>query len=237
MKSEARRTAVRAPPPTHTRAARARRESAAPPGTPARNPAIPVRLQNVAATARNADGSHVPRTNSSPAQIRRTTGTAKSNGAWRGAPFKAGTSNAANVAVAPEASAPSVTFRRSPCDNLTSRLWAPHVVAVNAHSAAGWRGSILASVGPLGHSGSASATTPGVNGRISFMRSDDNGHWQIWTANPDLTAQHQLTERRLRQRLGDVVTRRHPTRVRLGAPRARSQRRPQGDLHDGTGRE
>ena len=25
------------------------------------------------------------------------------------------------------------------------------------------------------------------------MRTDDNGHWQIWTANPDLTAQHLLT--------------------------------------------
>ena len=39
----------------------------------------------------------------------------------------------------------------------------------------------------------ASATTPGDNGRISFMRGDDTGHWQTWTANPDLTAQHQIT--------------------------------------------
>lgn len=41
--------------------------------------------------------------------------------------------------------------------------------------------------------GSAAATPPGVNGRISFMRIDDEGHWQVWTANPDLTASHQVT--------------------------------------------
>jgi Tol biopolymer transport system component len=39
----------------------------------------------------------------------------------------------------------------------------------------------------------ASATPPGINGRISFMRHDSAGHWQIWTANPDVTAEHQLT--------------------------------------------
>ena len=39
----------------------------------------------------------------------------------------------------------------------------------------------------------ASATAPGSNGRIGFMRSDAGGHWQVWTANPDLTAQHQIT--------------------------------------------
>lgn len=39
-----------------------------------------------------------------------------------------------------------------------------------------------------------SATPPGVNGRISFMRHDSDGHWQIWTANPDLTAEHQITD-------------------------------------------
>jgi Tol biopolymer transport system component len=37
------------------------------------------------------------------------------------------------------------------------------------------------------------ATAPGINGRISFMRPDDSFHWQIWTANPDLTHQHQVT--------------------------------------------
>lgn len=40
----------------------------------------------------------------------------------------------------------------------------------------------------------ASATPPGVNGRISFMRRDAAGHWQIWTANPDLTTEHQITD-------------------------------------------
>ena len=39
----------------------------------------------------------------------------------------------------------------------------------------------------------ALATPPGVNGRISFMRHDSAGHWQIWTANPDLTAPSQVT--------------------------------------------
>jgi Tol biopolymer transport system component len=39
----------------------------------------------------------------------------------------------------------------------------------------------------------AAATFPGVNGRIAFYRADDNGFAQLWTANPDLTAAHQLT--------------------------------------------
>ena len=39
----------------------------------------------------------------------------------------------------------------------------------------------------------ASATAPGTNGQISFMRTDVNGHWQVWTANPDLRAQRQIT--------------------------------------------
>ena len=26
------------------------------------------------------------------------------------------------------------------------------------------------------------------------MRHDSDNHWQIWTANPDLTAQHQITD-------------------------------------------
>jgi Tol biopolymer transport system component len=39
-----------------------------------------------------------------------------------------------------------------------------------------------------------SATPPGVNGRISFQRHDANGYWQVWTANPDLTASHQITD-------------------------------------------
>ena len=39
----------------------------------------------------------------------------------------------------------------------------------------------------------ALATTPSTNGRLTFMRQDPNGFWQVWTSNPDLTAQHQLT--------------------------------------------
>jgi Tol biopolymer transport system component len=54
--------------------------------------------------------------------------------------------------------------------------------------------AVLAALGPVGYAGPAAGTTPGANGRISFMRTDDNGHWQVWTANPDLTAQHQLTD-------------------------------------------
>lgn len=41
--------------------------------------------------------------------------------------------------------------------------------------------------------GSALATPPGTNGRIAFMRFDADGQFQIWTANPDLTQQVQLT--------------------------------------------
>lgn len=39
----------------------------------------------------------------------------------------------------------------------------------------------------------ADATPPGVNGRIAFMRMDDNSHWQVWTANPDLSHRHLIT--------------------------------------------
>jgi Tol biopolymer transport system component len=39
----------------------------------------------------------------------------------------------------------------------------------------------------------AQATSPGPNGRIAFMRPDAQGRWQVWTANPDLTAAQQLT--------------------------------------------
>ena len=54
--------------------------------------------------------------------------------------------------------------------------------------------TLLAGAGSLALPGQASATTPGQNGRISFMRHDSDNHWQIWTANPDLTAQHQITD-------------------------------------------
>ncbi len=43
-------------------------------------------------------------------------------------------------------------------------------------------------------SGPAEATHPGPNGRIVFHRGDDSGFDQVWTANPDLTAQHKLTD-------------------------------------------
>jgi len=39
-----------------------------------------------------------------------------------------------------------------------------------------------------------SATPPGVNGRISFMRHDADGYWQVWTANPDLSESQQITD-------------------------------------------
>lgn len=39
----------------------------------------------------------------------------------------------------------------------------------------------------------AVATPPGPNGRISYMVRDDNGRWQTWTANPDLTHRHQIS--------------------------------------------
>jgi Tol biopolymer transport system component len=34
---------------------------------------------------------------------------------------------------------------------------------------------------------------PGVNGRITFQRFDQNGRFQIWVANPDMTHQVQIT--------------------------------------------
>ena len=40
----------------------------------------------------------------------------------------------------------------------------------------------------------AAATYPGVNGRIAYMAFDEQGQFQIWTANPDLTHRVQLTD-------------------------------------------
>jgi Tol biopolymer transport system component len=37
------------------------------------------------------------------------------------------------------------------------------------------------------------ATNPGPNGRITFMRFDPDGNFQVWVANPDLSHQVQLT--------------------------------------------
>jgi Tol biopolymer transport system component len=41
--------------------------------------------------------------------------------------------------------------------------------------------------------GTATATFPGPNGRITFMRFDADGEFQVWVANPDMTNQIQLT--------------------------------------------
>jgi len=41
--------------------------------------------------------------------------------------------------------------------------------------------------------GPALATPPGANGRITYMQFDDNGQFQVWAANPDLSHQVQLT--------------------------------------------
>ncbi len=41
--------------------------------------------------------------------------------------------------------------------------------------------------------GSVSATQPGPNGRIAFMRFDADGQFQVWAANPDFSHQVQLT--------------------------------------------
>ena len=54
--------------------------------------------------------------------------------------------------------------------------------------------TLLASAVYVGSDQRVSATPAGVNGRISFMRNDADGHWQIWTANPDLTSSHQITD-------------------------------------------
>ena len=41
--------------------------------------------------------------------------------------------------------------------------------------------------------GTATATFPGRNGQITFMRFDANGEFQVWVANPDMSHQIQLT--------------------------------------------
>ena len=58
-----------------------------------------------------------------------------------------------------------------------------------------WSAVVLACVASSfgAAAGTASATPPGTNGRISFMRMDDTGQWQTWVANPDLSSQQQLT--------------------------------------------
>jgi Tol biopolymer transport system component len=52
---------------------------------------------------------------------------------------------------------------------------------------------VLAVAAVVASGGSSLATTPGVNGRIAFMRGD-TGHWQTWVANPDLSHAVQITD-------------------------------------------
>lgn len=42
----------------------------------------------------------------------------------------------------------------------------------------------------------APATSPGENGRIAYMVTDGAGRWQVWAANPDLSAATKLTHGR-----------------------------------------
>ena len=39
----------------------------------------------------------------------------------------------------------------------------------------------------------AGASPGATNGRLTFMRQDDQGYQQVWTSNPDLGAEHQIT--------------------------------------------
>src|SRR6476469_5069535 len=74
---------------------------------------------------------------------------------------------------------PVIDRRRSPMPRHARRLATAASLAV----------LVIASV-----AGPTSATFPGRNGRLVFRRQDDNGVFQIWTANPDLTHQVQLTQ-------------------------------------------
>jgi Tol biopolymer transport system component len=70
------------------------------------------------------------------------------------------------------------------------------IATTRTHGGRGrWSAALLAcvalSVG--GTAPSASATPPGANGRIAFMRMDDTGQWQTWVANPDLSSSQQIT--------------------------------------------
>jgi Tol biopolymer transport system component len=55
------------------------------------------------------------------------------------------------------------------------------------------RGVVLALAAFSLAAGPVSATPPGTNGRIAFMRFDQDGDFQVWAANPDLSQQVQLT--------------------------------------------
>jgi len=73
---------------------------------------------------------------------------------------------------------------------ITSRTLSP----ARRRVAVGFVALVGAAVAVLGASPSpATATPPGLNGRITFHREDHAGFAQVWTANPDLTAEHQIT--------------------------------------------
>ena len=55
-------------------------------------------------------------------------------------------------------------------------------------------GLALALVAALGVASIATATFPGRNGRITFMRDDVNGFAQVWVADSDLSHARQLTD-------------------------------------------
>lgn len=54
-------------------------------------------------------------------------------------------------------------------------------------------GMVLALVAALGVAAPTMATFPGENGRITFMRQDDQGFWQTWVARADLSHERKLT--------------------------------------------
>ena len=54
-------------------------------------------------------------------------------------------------------------------------------------------GITLAVIAILGTASTATATFPGRNGRITFMRTDANGFAQVWVADSDLSHARQLT--------------------------------------------
>ena len=55
------------------------------------------------------------------------------------------------------------------------------------------RATILALALVTASTASVLATPPGANGRLTFMRFDDNGQFQVWVANQDMTQQVQIT--------------------------------------------
>ena len=63
-----------------------------------------------------------------------------------------------------------------------------HMTILRA-AAAATVAALLTGTAPL----PASATFAGTNGRITFHRDDDNGFYQVWAANPDLSQARQLT--------------------------------------------